>query len=379
MLSRGAQGPEVEAVQRALTRAGFATPVDGDFGPATERSVREFQAARNLTVDGLVGPQTLRALGLDRSGKKRAGKKRAGKKRDGKKRDGEKAAPKRGARAAARAAYRAGFRGDDLATITMIAGRESGWRSDSANPNTSDRGMWQINWNNLQREQYDDLRAELGIEKDTDLLDLHTNAAVAFRMYEDSVSFGEPWFPWRGSDKGYDGKGPGWDPEGSHRWRTRQFAAKAKSAAAAVLARREGSDGEQRRRRRRRRRSPADGGSRSTYTIRAADADGFIAVVGRCVGITDAPAALRGSAAEAVAEHNGVALDHVWRPGDEVRFPRKIDGVRSYTVERGDRVAAVADGLGLGRGEAARERVAAINDWQGRPPRPGDTWYGGAA
>jgi peptidoglycan hydrolase-like protein with peptidoglycan-binding domain len=198
VLSKGARGLGVEAVQWALTRAGIATGIDGTFGPATERSVREFQAAKGLTVDGLVGPKTWATLGLladgakpqenaEPPGKKKpaakpatpAAKPPAAPASTPKKQPGP---PQQGASAAAAAAYRAGFRGDDLTTITAIAGRESGWKSDQANPRTSDRGMWQINWKNLQGKGYDGLRAQLAITRDADLFDLDTNAAVAFFM-----------------------------------------------------------------------------------------------------------------------------------------------------------------------------------------------------
>ena len=57
--------PRVEALQRALAAAGFNPGLfDGQFGPLTESAVFEFQEAKNLTVDGEVGPQTGRALKL---------------------------------------------------------------------------------------------------------------------------------------------------------------------------------------------------------------------------------------------------------------------------------------------------------------------------
>lgn len=62
MLSQGAKGRAVRALQERLGRHGHALDVDGEFGPATAAAVREFQADRGLEVDGVVGPQTWEAL-----------------------------------------------------------------------------------------------------------------------------------------------------------------------------------------------------------------------------------------------------------------------------------------------------------------------------
>jgi len=57
------RGEQVKRLQAALAGKGFGPgPVDGEFGPRTERAVREFQRAEGLEVDGIVGPQTWAAL-----------------------------------------------------------------------------------------------------------------------------------------------------------------------------------------------------------------------------------------------------------------------------------------------------------------------------
>jgi len=60
----GANGAAVVRLQMALNRAaGAGLGADGDFGPKTDASVRAFQAAKNLAIDGIVGPSTWAALG----------------------------------------------------------------------------------------------------------------------------------------------------------------------------------------------------------------------------------------------------------------------------------------------------------------------------
>ncbi|MCU0695563.1 MAG: peptidoglycan-binding protein [Myxococcaceae bacterium] len=61
----GSRGQSVLSLQQKLEEAGFSPgPLDGKFGPLTQRAVRAFQEARGLQVDGIAGPATAGALGL---------------------------------------------------------------------------------------------------------------------------------------------------------------------------------------------------------------------------------------------------------------------------------------------------------------------------
>lgn len=64
VLRAGDTGDAIRDLQHRLIGAGHSiTPGElGTFGPATERSVRDFQTARRIRVDGLVGPETWSAL-----------------------------------------------------------------------------------------------------------------------------------------------------------------------------------------------------------------------------------------------------------------------------------------------------------------------------
>ena len=56
-------GADVRTIQGALNALGFACGEhDGIFGTFTERAVREFQANTGLPADGIVGPDTVRAV-----------------------------------------------------------------------------------------------------------------------------------------------------------------------------------------------------------------------------------------------------------------------------------------------------------------------------
>ena len=65
VLRPGESGPEVRELQLALRDRGFDLNGTGNYRDRTEAAVREFQRREDLTIDGLAGPETLRALGLD--------------------------------------------------------------------------------------------------------------------------------------------------------------------------------------------------------------------------------------------------------------------------------------------------------------------------
>ena len=65
MLQKGSTGQGVKDLQAKLKAVGFDPgAADGDFGPKTEKAVKDFQASKGLVADGVVGPQTKSALGL---------------------------------------------------------------------------------------------------------------------------------------------------------------------------------------------------------------------------------------------------------------------------------------------------------------------------
>lgn len=59
------QHPCVKILQRKLNNVYHVKPrvvTDGIFGQKTKKAVKQFQALKNLTQDGIVGPQTWNAL-----------------------------------------------------------------------------------------------------------------------------------------------------------------------------------------------------------------------------------------------------------------------------------------------------------------------------
>lgn len=65
----GSSGEQVRVIQDKLKRWGYYDgAVDGIFGSATEKAVRYFQRTNGLAVDGIVGKNTLAALGIFNTG-----------------------------------------------------------------------------------------------------------------------------------------------------------------------------------------------------------------------------------------------------------------------------------------------------------------------
>lgn len=62
VLHQGSTGVTVDALQSLLVMDGSKIAVDGDFGPLTEAAVTHFQKDHDLTIDGVVGPQTWSGL-----------------------------------------------------------------------------------------------------------------------------------------------------------------------------------------------------------------------------------------------------------------------------------------------------------------------------
>lgn len=64
----GSRGDEVIQIQTKLKRWGYYTGnVDGVYGSKTVSAVKWFQSKNGLTADGIAGPATLRALGIQTS------------------------------------------------------------------------------------------------------------------------------------------------------------------------------------------------------------------------------------------------------------------------------------------------------------------------
>ena len=66
---QGSTGEQVRTIQTKLKNWGYYDgTVDGIFGSRTAEAVRYFQRKNGLTADGIVGPATLKALGMSTGG-----------------------------------------------------------------------------------------------------------------------------------------------------------------------------------------------------------------------------------------------------------------------------------------------------------------------
>ena len=65
VIKQGSRGQTVRKIQTKLKNWGYYTgSVDGIFGSKTKSAVKYFQRKNKLVVDGVVGPATLKALGI---------------------------------------------------------------------------------------------------------------------------------------------------------------------------------------------------------------------------------------------------------------------------------------------------------------------------
>lgn len=69
LVKMGSSGSSVKEIQRKLNEKGYSVgAVDGIFGSKTQSAVKKFQQANGLKVDGIVGNETAKKLGISLSG-----------------------------------------------------------------------------------------------------------------------------------------------------------------------------------------------------------------------------------------------------------------------------------------------------------------------
>jgi len=61
-IKRGDRGTDVKLCQELLNEKGYSASIDSDFGPTTEKRVKEFQKDNGLGADGVVGAKTWEKL-----------------------------------------------------------------------------------------------------------------------------------------------------------------------------------------------------------------------------------------------------------------------------------------------------------------------------
>jgi hypothetical protein len=61
----GSSGDDIKAIQSFLKSLGYTIAVNGIFDAITDVSIKLYQKAKNITIDGIIGPQTLSKLIAD--------------------------------------------------------------------------------------------------------------------------------------------------------------------------------------------------------------------------------------------------------------------------------------------------------------------------
>lgn len=168
----GDTGPAVVVVQTQLRSLGYTVAVDGRFGRQTDRAVRHWQHANNLTVDGIVGPQTLSTFPL-KDGAASGAQRPAADRSSG---SGSPASPEQ--------IIRAVWPDDVEDRAVAIAYRES--RLTPTARNACCYGLFQIHY-----RAHQSWLTLYGVRSATDLLDPVTNARVALALYQSAG-----WGPW---------------------------------------------------------------------------------------------------------------------------------------------------------------------------------------
>jgi hypothetical protein len=126
--------------------------------------------------------------------------------------------------ATAEVARNAGFSGEDLFKIVAISGRESGgWNPGAVNPNSSDRGLFQMNWS-----AHKSWLQSTGIAPTQEALYMGpnaatTSAAAAWELFHTRGH--DSWRPWKAANGV-------WDPNGDELYGTTRYQANARAAVA---------------------------------------------------------------------------------------------------------------------------------------------------
>lgn len=179
-LQYGSTGQAVSELQYRLRANGWVLAVDGKFGPRTQSVVTSFQRMSGLHVDGIVGPQTQRAL-------------KCGVTVD----VGTPPVPAPGGDAVGRwreVALSAGWSDAEWPWLSCVINRESKGDQTAYNGRGNDRsyGLTQLNTKGSLWSWF----VKQGLTSPQQLLDGYTNLRIAKIMYN---QFGKN--PWRSSSK----------------------------------------------------------------------------------------------------------------------------------------------------------------------------------